>query len=194
MNRFYHAVFPSIIIESQCDSYDCIRKDLIDWIYDYQSITKSVNFSNRGGWQSPGDFHNQKSFSQFKDYILDNAFQSLTHYNRRFSLANMWININKRGDYNVSHCHPGSDLSGIFWIKTSENCGGLIFPNPQGFIEFNLMKTSDINFKKKYNYTERFAFIPKEGTLVLCSSHLRHHVEENQSNEDRISIAFNLNT
>jgi uncharacterized protein (TIGR02466 family) len=192
MNTFYHAVFPSIITETQCDLYHYIRKDLIDWIYNYQSLTDGVIISNRGGWQSASDFHNEESFLDFKNYILNNAFQSLTHYNRKFSLGDMWINVNKKGNYNTSHCHPGSDLSGIFWVKTSENCGCLTFQNPHNFVEFGLTGTIDPNLKQKYNCIEGFTFMPQEGTLVLFPSHLDHRVEQNESDEDRISIAFNL--
>jgi uncharacterized protein (TIGR02466 family) len=33
---------------------------------------------------------------------------------------------------------------------------------------------------------------PKEGDLIMFPSWLRHYVEPSKSNEDRISIAFNL--
>ena len=97
MNIFHHTVFPSIITETQCDLYRYIRNDLIEWIYNYQLKTDNVIISNRGGWQSPSNFYDQESFSEFKNYIMSNVFQSLTHYNKKFKLANMWININKKG-------------------------------------------------------------------------------------------------
>ena len=34
--------------------------------------------------------------------------------------------------------------------------------------------------------------IPEEGVVLLFPSHLLHRVELNESNEDRISISFNL--
>lgn len=192
MNIYNHAVFPSIITESQCDLYHYIRNDLIDWIYDYQSKTKTVILSNRGGWQSPDNFHNQESFLDFKNYILNNTFQSLTLYNRRPRFCNMWININKKDNYNVSHNHPNSIISGVFWVKTPENCGLLKFENPNNFVEDVLIQKVDKDLAKKYNYSDSFQFVPQEGTLVLFPSHLHHSVEPNQSDEDRISIAFNL--
>jgi len=187
-----YTVFPSIITETQCDLYNYIRKDLIDWIYKYQSTTETVYMSNRGGWQSPSDFYQQESFSEFKNYILNNTFQSLTHYNRRFELDNMWININKKGNYNAAHWHPGCILSGVFWIKVPENCGKLVFQNPHSFVEHKLMGCVDNDVKKEHNYYPTFEFTPQEGTLITFPSHLQHLVEPNESDEDRISIAFNL--
>jgi uncharacterized protein (TIGR02466 family) len=187
-----YTVFPSIITKTECDLYSYIRNDLIEWIYNYQSTTESVQFSNRGGWQSPSDFHNQESFLEFRNYILNNTFQSLTHYNLKFNLDNMWININKKNNYNVSHCHPRCNLSGVFWIKAPDNCGKLVFHNPHNFVEHNLLNSIDKEVQKEHNYDYTFEFIPKEGVLVLFPAHLHHLVEPNQSDEDRISIAFNL--
>ena len=192
MNIFHHTVFPSIITETQCDLYRYIRNDLIEWIYNYQLKTDNVIISNRGGWQSPSNFYEQESFSEFKNYIMSNVFQSLTHYNKKFKLANMWININKKGNYNVSHNHPDCIMSGVFWVKTSEKCGQLTFENHHTFAENTLIASIDKNYKNKFNYYHDLKFIPKEETLIIFPAHLRHHVEPNESDEDRISIAFNL--
>jgi len=187
-----HVVFPSIITETHCDLYHYIRDDLIDWIYKYQQTTESVHMSNRGGWQSPSDFHTLESFSEFKNYIWNNTFETLAHYKRRFELDNMWININGKGHYNTSHNHPNCLMSGVFWVKAPENCGKLIFQNPHSFAEGWLIESADVDVKKRLNYHHTFEFTPQEGTLVMFPSHLMHSVESNESDEDRISIAFNL--
>ena len=188
-----HITFPLIVTEIECDFYRYIRDDLIDWIYKYQSTAETVHLTNRGGWQSPSDFYQQETFSEFKSYILNNAFQSLTHYNRRFELSNMWININKKGNYNTAHNHPGCIMSGVFWVKAPENCGNLRFLSPHSFAEcFLLQSFQDDDVRKKVNYSESMDFMPKDGVMILFPSHLQHLVESNESDEDRISIAFNL--
>jgi len=35
-------------------------------------------------------------------------------------------------------------------------------------------------------------FVPHEGRILIFPSSLEHHVEENKSNEDRISYSFNI--
>jgi uncharacterized protein (TIGR02466 family) len=195
MNTFHHAIFPSIVTETKCHLYKNIRNDLIKWIYEYQSKTESVIYSNRGeGWQSPGNFYLQESFYEYKNYILNNALQALSCYNRKFNLANMWININGRESHNITHCHPSAILAGVLWVKISENCGDLVFDNPKTFDEHTLIESIDKNIGRDRHYSNAFVFTPQEGTIVLFPAHLYHHVEPNKSNEDRISIAFNLNT
>jgi uncharacterized protein (TIGR02466 family) len=193
MNIHNYTVFPSILTEVECDLFKYIQKDLIEWIYSYQKTTESVSHSNRGGWQSPSNFHLDKSFSEFKNYILNNSYQSLQHYNCNFCLSNMWININKKRDYNICHDHPNSILSGVFWIDVPDNSGRLVFRSPNYFIENLLLDNVTEEVKKTYNYSHTFEFFPKEGTVVLFPSHLLHHVEMNETDQDRISIAFNLN-
>ena len=215
MNITNYALFPTIVTEVECDLFKYIQGDLTRWIYNYHSKNESVIISNRGGWQSPSDFYNDPSFSEFAEYIVRNANHALCHYTRQFRLNNMWININKRGDYNVAHDHPNSTISGVFWIKTPKNCGNFVFRNPQFFVENLLIQfkrdmnsekkafitldkfgtsndLSNKNVQKEQNYYLNYNFEPKEGKMILFASHLLHGVEENQSNEDRISIAFNL--
>jgi len=192
MHIHHRTLFPSIVTEVECDFYSFIQPSLIEWIYNYQKTTDGVVHSNRGGWQSPSDFYLDKSFDQFTDYILKNALMSLKHYNLDFKLVNMWININKKWNYNTKHCHPGCILSGVFWVKAPENCGKLVFVNPHSFVEHNLIERVNDDVKKECNYDRTFEFTPQEGTLVTFPSHLQHLVEPNQSDEDRISIAFNL--
>ena len=192
MNIINYALFPTIVTEVECDLFKYIQSDLIRWIYEYQSKTESVIHSNRGGWQSPSDFYNDPSFSDFVEYIVKSANDALCNYTCQFGLDNMWININKRGDYNVSHDHPGSILSGVIWIKTPENCGKLKFLSPHSFVENSLLECADEKMSKDQNYYNYFEFLPKEGTMILFASHLQHSVESNESDEDRISIAFNF--
>jgi uncharacterized protein (TIGR02466 family) len=193
MHIRHRTLFPSIVTEVECDFYSFIQSSLIDWIYNYKKTSNGAIISNRGGWQSPSDFYLNESFDEYTDYILKNALMSLTHYDLNFKLSNMWININGERDYNVIHNHPNSLISGVFWVKTPENCGSLIFHSPHSFTQHLLLHSVDSEIAKEQNYYGSFTFEPKEGTIILFPSELLHGVEPNKSNQDRISIAFNLN-
>lgn len=189
----HRTLFPSIVSEVDCDYFTFIQSHLIDWIYNYQKNTDGVVHSNSGGWQSPSDFYLDDSFSEFADYILQNSLAALTHYNLEFKMSNMWININRKGDYNMMHNHPLSVMSGVLWVKTPEKCGSLRFESPHSFTQHLLLNNVDSEVAKEQNYYSEYTFNPKEGTMILFPSDLLHGVEPNESDEDRISIAFNLN-
>lgn len=192
MDVIHRALFPSIVSEVECDYFKLIQPNLIEWIYEYQKTTDGVVFSNRGGWQSPSDFYLNESFFEFSDYILQNALKGLTHYNVDFKINNMWININKKGNYNDMHNHPLCNLSGVFWVKTPENCGTLFFQSPNTFAQCLLLKHVNPEVAETQNYYNIFKITPKEGTMILFPPDLYHGVDQNESDEDRISIAFNL--
>ena len=192
MSIFHHAVFPSIITEFQCNLYDYIRKDLIDLIYEYKENDNGVFLSNRGGWQSKDIFgDNESSFSFLRDYLQTQLNLATEIYSLDFEFLNAWINVNGKNNYNVKHVHPASLLSGVFWVKCSDNCGSLEFDNQKIFVEYPFFEKIDDNAARQLNYYSSFNFTPSEGTLVLFPSHMEHYVEPNESDDDRISIAFN---
>jgi uncharacterized protein (TIGR02466 family) len=192
MNIKNYSVFPSIINEIDCNLFKSIKSDLVSWIYEYQKTHESVQRSNVGGWQSQSDFHLDSTFKEFKDYILFHALTASEMYNLNLKLDNMWINVNQKGNYNLSHCHPASLLSGVMWIKTPDNCGNLVFESPNGFSQYVLTENIDSEISNQYNYFSNFYFTPVEGRMVIFPSSLQHWVDANKSMDDRISIAFNL--
>ena len=111
---------------------------------------------------------------------------------RDIYLESMWFNINGKGCYNVSHHHPNSTLAGVLWIKTPKDSGQLVFESPNEYAEHDLMEVQRQEVVDEYLACPAFRIIPKEGSMVIFPSHLRHGVEVNNSEEDRISLAFNI--
>ena len=85
------------------------------------------------------------------------------------------------------HDHPNSVISGVFYIKVPKNSGELIFNN-ENLIRFYPLRIKEYN---KYN-SQIWKFQPKENTLYLFPSWIKHMVSSNLTNEERISLAFNF--
>jgi len=73
-------------------------------------------------------------------------------------------------------------LSGILWLKVPEGSGNIKFHDPNEMNNYCLIE----------NGNTCYGFLPKEGVMALFPSFLNHNVDLNMSDEDRISIAFNL--
>jgi uncharacterized protein (TIGR02466 family) len=193
MNITNYNLFPSLVSHIECDNFSSIQNDLLNWIYLYQKDTDSVILSNRGGWQSPSNFYvNNSSFNRFYDYIAYHINESIKIYKTEFNLLNMWININRKGDYNTLHDHPVSHLSGAIWIKTPERGGNFVFHNSHSFSQYCLLESVSDEVRDATNYASSFRFQAKEGCMLIFPSDLMHLVEKNESDEDRVSISFNL--
>lgn len=194
MNVERYCLFPSIATYAYCDNYSEIKDDLINWIYSYQKKNpETENKSNRGGWQSSDLFYrNEKSFSRFYNYIESSIHSALSHHTVKFRMNNMWININRKNNHNTAHQHPHSHVSGVFWVKTPENCGDIVFESPHYFDQYINIFTLNSDFSNNTNCSFNYTFYAREGNMLLFPSPLRHWVQENTSDEDRISISFNL--
>jgi len=192
MNIQHTLLFPSVITLIECDNYHLVRDDLISWIYEYQKTDDGVTISNRGGWQSHSNFYHHPTFIKFYNYIFEHVNNN-SIYDCQFNLGNMWINVNKKNHYNGLHDHPNCHISGVFWIKIPKNSGKISFQTPRCFERSRLLQTIPEKLKEKFFVSESWNISPQEGTILLFPSDLKHEVFPNQSDEDRISIAFNLN-
>jgi uncharacterized protein (TIGR02466 family) len=108
----------------------------------------------------------------------------------RFRLQG-WINVNRTGDRNVLHCHPGCFLSGTYYVKTPSDMKGgeIVFRDPRG-PAVAMYKTPGIELPW-VGSGSGIPFTPATGQVLLFPGWLEHRVEAFQSAGDRITIAFN---
>ena len=186
------SLFPSIIHVFDVNGFGIIQKELIDYSYDLKKKDPiGSKLSNAGGWQSNSFAIGNKGDLLHK--FLINCIDGFPPIRESISLyITAWVNINKKGDYNIKHNHPSSDLSGVLWIKCPKKCGDIIFDNPSGFEDFDTLESYTQEFKNQTNFYNTYFFTPTEGRILVFPAHLNHHVERNESNEDRISVSFNI--
>ena len=152
--------------------------DLITSCYKTKKNNPSVFKTNhQGGYQSSEEAVLKDSSYYSLIVRLNNLVQKFFK-NPIFNIEEMWVNISPKGSYNSIHTHSYNiseldSVSGVLYLQVPPNCGNFIAYNP-------------LSLGLQLNYT------PKPGQLLLFSKHLPHSVEPNQSDEDRISIAFNF--
>ena len=194
MDLSYNTInlFPSIVHIFDVNGFDEIQNELIDYAYGFKKKEpKGVSISNYGGWQSP--WFSLSNKDDILQSFLANCLSEFPTIKKSVNIrVEAWININKTGDYNVMHQHPSCDLSGVLWIKAPKDCGSIDFESPVSFQTYNEIKSYTEDFKKSINYYHSYYFSPTEGRILVFPSHLQHQVRENKSNEDRISVSFNI--
>ena len=106
----------------------------------------------------------------------------------------MWINISLYKDTNKSHNHPGADISGVYYVKTPDDCGDIVFEHPSLDVLCYYGSVDDESVKLNNYNSREWVFTPTENTLYLFPGWLKHRVEPNgNKTEERISISFNTN-
>jgi len=181
-------LFPCSIIEVTDGSFKEYKNDLVTYITNYSKNNSSVKKSNAGGYQSNSLFLQDPEFEPFFKKLIDmfkytfNNYLGRTHAGSspEYRMINGWININSTNNYNYFHCHGGSDVSSVFWVKANKNSGSLVFPNPYQYSQWHMLEE------------EHKVFEPKEGKLIFFPSSMNHFVTQNLSKTSRISLAFNF--
>jgi uncharacterized protein (TIGR02466 family) len=151
--------------------------------------------SNRNGWHSDLEILEHPSFAELKKTLISISRTALDDYgvdaeDRVFSFAG-WANVHDQGGYNTSHVHPGSWLSGTFYLKTPEGAGRLFFEDPRQALRMENVPLKKNNPNLPARARGKFYVNPKPCRLVMFPSWFEHGVESAECNE-RISLAFNI--
>ena len=163
---------------------------------------KGVQQSNKGGWQSDNLVEEtHEEFIRFKKVI--NRHLQIYHaeifngmeFNENITqhIDNMWLNINEKHHYNDWHVHPGSALSGVFYIKHdgSKENGEILFKRSNGTY-FSLSHWPGGLIKTLNEVTAEVINIkPRQNMLLIFPAWLEHKVEMNLKDDNRISLSFN---
>lgn len=177
----------------ECPVSGIDNKSIKDYCLKVRKENPGVTISNRGGWHS-----NELLLPIPQD--LELLFNDLTLFVNdvcaRYTgidylmLGNWWININGKGDYNLSHDHQRSVISGTYYVSVpDQNMGDLVLERGDNM---GFFLTGDIKRKTTMANVELCVKPARESTFYLFPSWVKHRVERNESNKERISIAFNF--
>jgi len=179
--------FPSVIWSAVIHMID--NKALKHWAYDRKKNDIGRTVSNYNGFQSSDIMPNQ---CEEIDKLVEHLDKELAACAKQVGLPevelyNIWLNINPPGAYNHLHNHVGSVFSGVYYVDASNHQGNIQFERSDG-AEYHI---PDYVEKATYYTSTRATYACKTGALYVFPSWLKHSVEGNRSNTDRISISFN---
>lgn len=175
---------------------DIDLKELSSIVLKYKEENKNCSRSGRSSFQTDyffNSYDNDIVKKLFETHILpmsDHIIKFIWNYNRTYSKTEYWYNVNSKHSYNMQHNHIGSILSGVFYIKVPEQSGNITFVRSESEVN-ELARLIDPNNTNYYTHS-RYWSNPIEGKLVVFPSYLPHYVDENLSDETRISLSFNL--
>lgn len=148
----------------------------LEWALNHRiKNPESVNYSNRGGYQSEAlgidDF-------PFASHIIERI-----NFLPPYFFRSIWININGKGDHNATHTHPDADLAMVWYLTDN---GGLL-------------GLSDPMMHMRHAFRELGGGIGstmmldcKAGNIVAFPAYVPHLVEPNPLDTERVSVAFNI--
>ena len=175
-----------------------LNKKLIAESRAWRKQEKGANISNQGdSWHSPDGLMSRSDpgFSEISKMIPQIAAEYAMMINPKLDLkkfrfeANAWVNINRKGGFNTTHHHGSYHVSGVYYVKQPPSATG-----QSGMIEL-------INSRFDHHIYSQLggqAFAPSVkmrptiGSMLVFPSTLLHFVFPNETDEERISLAWNL--
>jgi uncharacterized protein (TIGR02466 family) len=171
--------------------------ELVEMVEELRLIPSGQRRSSVGGWRSQGDIFatDVAAVRHVREAAISASFAFLRSCGvdldegRYTGRPVGWANVNGHGHYNAPHRHDGHDLSGVFYVKqpsaTADSTGVIEFLDSRN-ISAQVQRFGGPVFSASHPLR------PEPGQMVVFPSFLMHWVRPNQSDEDRIVIAWNL--
>jgi len=143
------------------------------------------------GWQSHQTLH---ELEEFRDLVscINHAAKSILRFLRigyeALDITGCWATVLAKGASHRVHSHPNNFLSGVYYVCVQAGADTINFHDPRnqtGIIRPPVVELTAEN-------TDQVVIKVKTGTLLMFPSYLEHSVDANMSDEERISISFNI--
>jgi uncharacterized protein (TIGR02466 family) len=106
-----------------------------------------------------------------------------------FSCDYSWVNIADAGQFQEFHTHNGNTFSLTYYITAPEGSGQIVFEDPK---EPDMKPVKNITDRNTLSFIKT-GIVPKQGSLIIFRSYLRHLVTPGTNATPRISVSMNFN-
>jgi len=181
---------PVWIVDLAPDHAASLNARLAAEIYDILGPIEALT-PERTNWQTPTNLHQRPQFAEIT-LLFERAGRAAAEYlklrSRDFVITGCWANVNPPGGHNPSHSHPNNYLSGVYYVAIPAGEGKIRFEDPR--IQAQVMMPAVTELTPNNGNCVNLGVKP--GRLLVFPSWLAHSVSANRSQENRISISFNL--
>ncbi len=142
-------------------------------------------------WQSTKELHELDAFRDLVIYV-HGAVRSVLEFLRigyeEFLITGCWANISAKGASHGVHNHPNNFLSGVYYVQTQPGADTVSFHDPR--IQTAIIRPPVTELTAEN--TDQVVVGVRNGTLLMFPSYLQHSVSPNESEEERVSVSFNV--
>jgi len=134
--------------------------------------------------------HIQNMCRRLSPYIKNFGYQLLGDNSLDWHIVGLWGNVMVPGGYQYKHNHGNSIMSGVLYLQMPKGSTATRFWRKERGDTYFLAHDGQ---GRMTDYNCQYVDLNnvRARDLVLFPSHMQHGVEENNSDENRISIAFN---
>jgi uncharacterized protein (TIGR02466 family) len=143
------------------------------------------------GWQSGQALHRREDFRELVACVnggVATILRFLRIGDERCEITGCWATVLAPGAAHKLHSHPNNYLSGVYYVHTGPGADSINFHDPRrqtGVIRPPVVELTAEN-------TDQVVVKVRDGTLLMFPSYLEHSVDANTSDEERVSVSFNV--
>jgi uncharacterized protein (TIGR02466 family) len=190
--------FGTPIYQREIHDVAVLNNALRTHILELEQVHPSQKRSNRGGWQ----FEIQLSTDVAVQTLLKNIRMVVNEFTSAEQAGTTqpdfdivaWASINRRNHYNRVHHHIGGGFwSGVYYVAVpppDDQVGAIVFRNPttQSILANTIFAPAPL----RHQFKHQFEIFPTAGLLVIFPSWLEHFVDPHHSDQERISVPFDI--
>jgi len=143
------------------------------------------------GWQSHHALHTLDELAELMAYINE-AVSAVLKFLKigydDFEITGCWANLNPPGASHPIHSHPNNFLSGVYYVRTQPEADTINFHDPRVQTAIIRPPVTELTTAN----TDQVVVKVTAGSLLVFPAYLQHSVDPNGSQEERISISFNV--
>tara|TARA_B100000902_G_scaffold396415_1_gene457337 strand:- start:419 stop:1105 length:687 start_codon:yes stop_codon:yes gene_type:complete len=177
-------IFPTPIYINYIDNYKDIQDEMLTGIH-HSDFEMHPHWGSTHWLSDPtfqGNFVEEHRCKKFKEeldwhvqkYAKEALIGQFSKDNFNYKIVDSWVALFKKNNYAHIHSHGAADISGVYYIQTpaKEEASKLFFQDDRG---------------------AKSAEIPAEqGVMLLFPGYLRHGVQTNTNDVERLSLSFNI--
>ena len=195
----YFSIFPTNIMGFRIDDSKEMNSAIATHLLERQKVEVNNNHNSvQGGWHSSFNLlHREEQWSKdLEDMILSVVKDFVAHYNgphfwdKQVEDARLqcWGFVLGAGHCSTYHTHPGSVVSGTYYVKVPE---GMQKDEDVSSGRFNIPDFRCGPTSSPEWITPNFKYDPEEGMGLVFPSWVPHFVEPHYEEGERISISWN---
>jgi uncharacterized protein (TIGR02466 family) len=185
------SLFPTFVWNIQLSSefYEALNAEILKAL---DRVRRGLPVTAHGEvWQSDKDLHKTGELAGLVSFVGSTTRRILRFLNigyDAFEITGCWANIGAPRASHIMHSHPNNYLSGVYYVRIHPGADTINFHDPR--IQTGIIRPPVTELTSRN--TDQVVIRVKNGTLLMFPAYLQHSVDPNQSNQERISVSFNI--
>ena len=190
-------LFPVPLYKFEYPAAELSKNVIVDRIKEIETadptdISLKYSQGSYTSFYNRNDIFDERCLAQLKIFIQQSVSQVHKHcgLDGELMITRSWANINRKYSYHEQHHHCPNIWSGVYYVQAADDDATICFVN-SNIINSSWPYAANKIYNNDLNSSQTVCRV-HTGMLLVFPSYLQHKVEQHMTDNERISIAFNM--